>query len=255
MRVIVAPDRTAGGALAAELIEELITDSPTAVLGFATGSTPEPLYAELVVRAERGLDFSGLRGFLLDEYVGLPANHPQSYRHVIKKAVSEPLGLADEQIVGPEGDAPDADAAARRYEQQLRAEGGIDLQILGLGVNGHIAFNEPGSSFDSPTRVVPLSTQTRADNARFFGGSLDRVPLKAITQGLATISRASHLLLLAWGEHKAEAAAHAVEGKITEDWPATVLQRHPRVTVVLDRAAAGRLSRANLASADSALRC
>lgn len=252
MRVLIAPDEQTGGALAADLIEELIDDSPAAVLGFATGSSPEPLYAELAERAGRGPDLRRVRGFLLDEYVGLPPDHPQSYRQVIKREVVDRLGLAETLVAGPDGSARDLDAAAHRYEQQIRAAGGIDLQLLGLGANGHIGFNEPGSRFDSRTRVVTLTEQTRADNARFFEARIDRVPRQAITQGLATIQNTSRLILLAWGEHKAEAAAHAIEGEITERWPATILQTHPLVTVILDRPAAACL---RVTATDSVTQC
>lgn len=241
MRVLTVPDPDAGGVIGADLIAALLSDSPAAVLGFATGSSPEPLYAELGARCRSGLDLGAVHGFLLDEYVGLPSGHPQSYRQVIKREVTDRLGLDAAQISGPDGSATDLEDAARRYERELVDAGGVDLQILGLGANGHIAFNEPGSRFDSSTRVVTLTEQTRSDNARFFGADLNRVPRQAITQGLATIGRARRLVMFAWGEHKSEAVAHAIEGEVTEQWPATVLQTHQDVTVILDHGAAALL--------------
>ncbi|HEX3804912.1 MAG TPA: glucosamine-6-phosphate deaminase [Solirubrobacteraceae bacterium] len=251
MKVLIVPDEDTGAVLAADLIRELVDELPNAILGFATGSTPEPLYAELAARSDRGLDLRGVHGFLLDEYVGLAAGHPQSYRQVIRREVSDRLGLDAAQISGPDGSALDLHSAARRYEQEICTVGGVDLQILGLGGNGHIGFNEPGSPFNSRTRVVTLTEQTRTDNARFFGGKVDSVPTHAITQGLATISSARRLVLLAWGEHKAEAAAQSIEGEMTERWPATMLQMHPDVTMILDHAAATLLHDTGIASLGS----
>lgn len=233
-----APEEAAraAGELAASLIERVVRARPDAVLGLATGSTPLTTWAAL---AERGLDLSQVRGFALDEYVGLPPGHPESYRAVIQREVVEPLGLTPEFVRLP-GDDSDLPGAGERYEQAIDAAGGVDLQVLGIGTTGHIGFNEPGSSFASLTRVKTLTEQTRRDNARFFG-SLDEVPMHCVTQGLGTILRARHLVLLAFGEGKAEAIAGAVEGPVTASLPGSAIQLHRNVTVIVDEAAGSRL--------------
>src|SRR5690606_20603291 len=203
--VIIVEDAAAAGEHVAALIERLIAGNPQAVLGVATGSTPLSTYRAL---AARRLDLSRASAFALDEYIGLPAGHPQSYRAVIEREVVAPLGLDPTRVHVPGdglGVAPDAeqlDAAGERYERDIRDAGGVDLQLLGVGATGHIGFNEPGSSLASLTRVKTLMHQTRLDNARFFD-SIDDVPRHCITQGLGTILRARHLVLLAFGEHKA----------------------------------------------------
>jgi len=231
-------------ALAASTIEALVRTRPAAVLGLATGSTPVPTYAELVARhrAGGGPSYDGVRVFLLDEYVGLPPGHPQSYRATIARELTDDLGIPPDRVRGPDpADVPTAGAA---YEAQLREAGGVDLQLLGVGTDGHLAFNEPGSSLASATRLKTLTAETRHDNARFFG-SVDDVPRHVLTQGLGTILRAGHLLLIATGEAKAEAVAAAVEGPLTASCPASVLQLHPHATVLLDPAAASLLERAD----------
>jgi len=193
--------------------------------------------------AARPLDLGRVRGFALDEYIGLPPGHPQSYRAVITREVVEPLGLDRALVRVPGDDGGPTEGAGERYERDIEAAGGVDLQVLGIGRTGHIGFNEPGSSLNSPTRVTLLTERTRSDNARFFR-SLAAVPRRVITQGLATICRAEHLVLIAAGEAKAEAVAAAVEGPLTASCPASVLQWHPRATVVLDEAAASLLRHA-----------
>jgi glucosamine-6-phosphate deaminase len=216
------------------------------VLGLATGSSPLLAYRELVRRHRaEGLSFAGVQACLLDEYVDLPAGHPESYREVIRREVTDSLGLDPAVVHGPDGAAADPLQAARDYEQQLLAAGPVAVQVLGIGANGHLGFNEPGSSLASRTRVKTLTEQTRSDNARFFGGDVEAVPRHVITQGLGTILRAEHLVLVATGEGKAEAIAGAVEGPLTASCPASVVQLHPHATVVLDEAAAGRLERAD----------
>jgi glucosamine-6-phosphate deaminase len=234
---IVILDRTAAGELAADVILALVARKPDAVLGLATGSTPLAVYQAL---AARGADLTDVRGFALDEYVGLPPDHPESYRAVITREVVEPLGL-NPSLVRVPGDRGPIETAGDDYERSIVAAGGVDLQILGIGTDGHIGFNEPGSSFESLTRVKTLTQQTREDNARFFA-SVDEVPVNCITQGLGTIRRAKHLLLLAFGEAKAEAIAAAVEGPVTASAPGSAIQLHPHVTVLVDEAAASRLS-------------
>lgn len=234
--VVIVGSREEAGALAADRIEALVRRKPDAVLGLATGSTPLPVWAAL---RERGLDLSRVRGFALDEYLGLPTGHPESYRAVIAREVVEPLGL-DPALVRVPGDDGPVEGAGERYEAAIRDAGGVDLQVLGIGRTGHIGFNEPGSSLASRTRVKTLTEQTRRDNARFFD-SLDDVPRHCLTQGLGTIGGARELVLLAFGEAKAEAVAGAVEGPVSASLPASVIQLHPEVTVLLDEAAASRL--------------
>jgi 6-phosphogluconolactonase/Glucosamine-6-phosphate isomerase/deaminase len=234
--VVIVGSAEEAGALAADRIEALVRWKPDAVLGLATGSTPLPVWAAL---RERGLDLSRVRGFALDEYLGLPPGHPESYRAVIAREVVEPLGL-DPALVHVPGDDGPLDGAGERYEARIRDAGGVDLQILGIGRTGHIGFNEPGSSLASRTRVKTLTDATRRDNARFFS-SPDEVPRHCLTQGLGTISDARELVLLAFGEAKAEAVAGAVEGPVSASLPASVIQLHPEVTVLVDEAAASRL--------------
>ena len=200
------------------------------------------VFAELVRRQrEKGLSFAGAHVYLLDEYLDLDRRDPCAYRNVARRLLTGHLDIGPDAVHGPNPHAADLDAECARYEQQVR-DAKIGLQLLGIGSNGHIAFNEPGSPLDSTTRVVELSERTRADNARLFpAGQL--VPARAITQGIVTISAAAKLLLVACGEHKAEAATRAVEGPVTEQVPASAIQLHPRVTVVLDLPAASRLSR------------
>lgn len=243
--VVVVKDQAAAGALAAESIVDLISGKPDAVLGLATGSTPLPVYRALAsLISERGVDVSHVRGYALDEYVGLPAGHPESYRSVIHREVVEPLGLTPSLIHVPNGARETIEHAGADYEKAIAESGGVDVQILGIGTDGHIGFNEPGSSFGSLTRVKTLTAQTRADNARFFA-SPSEVPLHCITQGLGTILRARRLVLLAFGAGKARAVADAVEGPLSASVPASAIQLHPRATVVVDEEAASLLVNAD----------
>lgn len=239
--IVIVPTREAAGSLVAEAIFDLIARTPDAVLGLATGSTPLPVYQALAVRvAKDHPDLSQLRGFALDEYVGLPPGHPESYRSVITRDVVEPLGLDPSRIRVPSGSLDGIETAGEENERAILDAGGIDLQILGIGTVGHVGFNEPGSSLASLTRVKTLTEQTMADNARFFD-SADDVPMHCITQGLGTILRARHLVLLAFGAGKAPAIAAAVEGPVSASQPASIIQLHPHATVVLDEAAASEL--------------
>jgi glucosamine-6-phosphate deaminase len=235
--VVILDGPEPAGELAAGLIAELVGRKPDAVLGLATGSTPLPVWRAL---AARSLDLSRVRGFALDEYVGLPADHPESYRAVITREVVDPLGLTPALVRVPGDDGGPIELAGERYESAIVEAGGVDLQLLGIGRTGHIGFNEPGSSLASLTRVKTLTEQTRIDNARFFD-SLEQVPRHCITQGLGTILRARHLVLLAYGEAKADAVAGAVEGPVSASLPASVIQLHPNVTVILDEPAASQL--------------
>ena len=239
--VVIVQSKDEAGSIAADAIRALVTATPDAVLGLATGSTPLTTWAAL---AASGLDLSRVRGFALDEYVGLPAGHPESYRAVITREVVEPLGLTPSLVRVPGDDGGPLSGAGARYEPDIEAAGGVDLQILGIGRTGHIGFNEPGSSLASLTRVKTLTEQTRADNARYFA-TVDDVPTHCITQGLGTILRARHLVLLAFGEAKAAAVAAALEGPVSASTPGSVVQLHPTVTVIVDEAAGSQLAHAD----------
>lgn len=244
MEVVLCDDEHEVARLAADAVEALVRARPAAVLGVATGSTPLGLYRELARRHAAGLRFDEVSAFLLDEYVGLPPRHPQSYREVVRRELAAPVGLADERLHGPDGTAADLPAECARYEAVLAAAGGIDLQVVGIGANGHVAFNEPSSSLGSRTRIKTLTPRTRADNARFFA-SPEEVPRHVLTQGLATVLEARHVVLLALGVAKAGAVAAAVEGPLSARCPASVLQLHPHVTVLVDPGAAASLQDAD----------
>jgi glucosamine-6-phosphate deaminase len=239
--VIIVPTPAEAAELAADLLADVVLRNPTAVLGFATGSTPQASYHAL---ARRDLDVRRIRGFALDEYIGLPAGHPQSYRSVIDRDVVSALGLQPGSVRLPGDDGLDLAGAGDRYERDIVAAGGIDLQILGIGSNGHVGFNEPGSSLESRTRISVLTQSTRRANERFFA-SLEDVPIHCLTQGLGTIRAARRLLLLAFGDGKADAVARALEGPLTSTVPASVLQLHPDAMAIVDEAAASRLANAD----------
>lgn len=245
MEVVIAPGPRLA-VLAADAVERLLRSKPTAVIGLATGSSPLAVYDELARRhAETGLSFAQARGFMLDEYVGLAAGHPERYRNVIEREIASRVDFAPDAVQGPDGLAEDLVRACGDYERAIVDAGGVDLQILGIGTDGHIAFNEPGSSLASRTRIKTLTRQTREDNARFFDGDIDAVPHHCLTQGLGTIMDARHLVLLATGRGKAEAVHQLVEGPVSAMWPATIMQHHPHATVLIDDAAASRLQLAD----------
>jgi len=229
MDVAVLDDAEAVGAHVAALVADAVARHPDLVLGVATGGTPLPAYRAL---ARGSGDLSGVRLVALDEYVGLPPGHPASYAAYVEREVATPLGVPSAHVVVPQG-------SGAALERRIAALGGVDLQLLGIGRNGHLAFNEPGSQLDSRTRVVALSETTRRDNAAPFG--VDPVPTHAVTQGIGTILEARHLVLLATGAAKAAAVAAALTGPVTPDCPASVVQTHRRLTVVLDAAAASGL--------------
>ena len=246
MEVIILESTAEIGRVAADAIEALLIRKPDAVLGLATGSSPLSIYDELVDRHAAGrLSFARARGFTLDEYVGLPPDHPERYRHVIDTVFASRVDFAPGAVAGPDGLADDLPGACAHYEEAIAAAGGIDVQILGIGTDGHIGFNEPGSSLASRTRIKTLTQQTRMDNARFFGGDIDAVPTHCLTQGLGTIMDARHVILVATGRSKAEAVHHLAEGAVTAMWPASILQHHPPATVLVDDAAAQRLQLAD----------
>ena len=216
MEVVIVADAAAQGELVASAVADLIARKPDALFGVATGSTPLPVYQALAAKVAAGqVKWSRLKVCQLDEYVGLPAGHPESYREVLKREVLAPLGIGDSAFLGPDGGAEDLPGACAEYEQQLADAGGVDLQLLGIGTDGHIGFNEPVSSLASRTRIKTLTERTRVDNARFFNG-LDEVPRHVITQGIGTILQARHLVLLATGAGKAEAVAATVEGPVVQ---------------------------------------
>ncbi|MEU8455774.1 glucosamine-6-phosphate deaminase [Streptomyces griseoaurantiacus] len=246
MEVVIVPDAAAGGELVANALARLVGHKPEALLGVATGSTPLPVYQALGAKVRAGeVDTSRVRIAQLDEYVGLPAEHPESYRSVLAREVLQPLGIGMDAFMGPDGTAEDVQAACEAYDAALAAAGGVDLQLLGIGTDGHIGFNEPCSSLASRTRIKTLTEQTRVDNARFFDGDIAQVPHHVITQGIGTILEARHLVLLATGEGKADAVAATVEGPVAAVCPASALQLHPHATVVVDEAAASKLKLAD----------
>ena len=241
MEVVIADEYTLAE-LAADAIERLLRTEASPILGLATGSSPLRIYDELTTRHKNeGLSFARAQAFMLDEYVGIADDHPQRYRNVIDTEIATRVDFAEGAVHGPDGSADDLAAASADYERKIAEAGGIDLQILGIGSDGHIAFNEPGSSLASRTRVKSLTHQTRVDNARFFDGDVEQVPKLCLTQGMGTIMEAKHLVLVATGGNKAEAVHQMIEGPISAMWPATVLQMHQHVTVLLDEAAASRL--------------
>ncbi len=228
---------------AAEHFARRIKEKPDIVLGLATGGTPVKMYAQLVRMQQEGtLDFSRVVTFNLDEYVGLPADHDQSYRHFMDTNLFDRVNIPKENTHLPDGMAADLDAMCAAYEDAIKQAGGVDLQLLGIGGNGHIAFNEPGSPRDSRTRVVDLTAETIRDNSRFFEDESE-VPKKAVSMGIASVLEAREIVLIADGAHKADAIARSVEGEITPDVPASFLQEHPNCLFFLDREAASRLTR------------
>lgn len=246
MEVVILSDAAALAQVAADAVESLLTRKPDAVLGLATGSSPLALYDELTRRHEAGrVSFAQATAFTLDEYVGLPQDDPRSYHHVIRQEFTDRVDFRPEAVHGLDGMASDLAAECAAYEDAIAAAGGVDLQILGIGTDGHIAFNEPATSLRSRTRIETLTEQTRLDNARFFDGDLDRVPRHCLTQGLGTILDARHLVLFATGYGKAEAVHQMVEGAVSAMWPATVLQMHEHASVLLDDRAASRLQLAD----------
>jgi len=219
-----------------ELIKEIVTTKPDCVLGLATGSTPLGLYKLMVEDHEQnGTSYRGVTTVNLDEYVGLPEGHPESYRYYMEQNVFSKIDIPAENTYLPE-DGEDPTEQCEKYETILDRLG-VDLQVLGIGSNGHIGFNEPGTSFDSQTRVVDLDESTRRDNSRFFN-SIDEVPKQALTMGIASILKAKKIVLLASGANKADAIAAMVNGPQTPDVPASALQSHPNVIVIVDEAAA-----------------
>lgn len=224
-----------------ERVVALISDKPNAVIGLATGSTMEPLYSVFLQQFQSNrLDVSRLRTFNLDEYIGLPAGHPQSYRHYMQQHLFSGLGLAAGQTCLPDGCCSNVEDECARYSAAITAAGGLDFQLLGIGTNGHIGFNEPGTAFDSRTHVVELSENTRIDNSRLFADPAE-MPTHAITMGISEIMGAREIALVVTGEHKAQIMLDLYNSPADPLLPASVLKLHPNVRVYLDEAAASLL--------------
>ncbi|AIF44169.1 glucosamine-6-phosphate deaminase [Virgibacillus sp. SK37] len=218
------------------IVEQLAaTDQP--VFGLATGSTPEGLYECLINKYKaKEISFADVKTFNLDEYVGLGQNNPNSYYYYMNKKLFDHIDIPSENAHLPQGNAVDLQKECKEYESRIDQAGKVDLQVLGLGLNGHIGFNEPGTPFSSRTHVVELDESTRKANARFFS-SLDEVPTKAITMGIDSIMESKAIILLVSGKKKADALATLMNGQITEDFPASILQKHENVTIIADEEA------------------
>src|SRR4051794_14690395 len=243
MEIIIQEDAHAVASVAAALFQRQLAHKPASVLGLATGSTPLELYRQLIALSQAGqIEFVHATTFNLDEYVGLTPDHPQSYAWFMRTELFDHIGIPRNQTHIPNGLAKDVSRHCDAYEAAMRGAGGVDLQLLGLGSNGHIGFNEPSSSLASRTRIKTLTPKTIEDNARFFGNPAE-VPRHVITMGIGTIMEARHCLVLAMGARKAAAVAAMAEGPITASCPASVLQMHPKCTLVIDESAASELSR------------
>ncbi|MGM8215113.1 glucosamine-6-phosphate deaminase [Bacillaceae bacterium W0354] len=217
---------------ACDMVKEQMTAKENSVLGLATGSTPIGLYENLIKLHDQGvISFSKMTTFNLDEYVGLAPSHSQSYYYFMQEKLFKHVDMKKENIHIPSGVAEDLEAECERFEEKLKTLGPTDLQILGLGVNGHIGFNEPGTSFNSRTQIVELDSSTREANARFFE-TIEEVPTHAITMGIESIMESKKIVLLAFGENKKEALERLFSGEVTEDFPASILNNHPNVTVI-----------------------
>jgi glucosamine-6-phosphate deaminase len=241
MEIIIQPDAETATAVATRIVARLLREKPNAVLGLATGSTPLLLYRALT---QMKLDWRKVTTFNLDEYVGLPSTHEQSYHNFMWENLFRHVNISRKNVHIPDGMSRDIPKFCAGYEARIRAAGGIDLQVLGIGTDGHIGFNEPTSSLASRTRIKTLTPRTHKDNGRFFGCA-DKVPHHVITMGLGTIMEARQCVLLAFGAKKARAVAATVEGPLAAINPASVLQLHQNARVCLDHAAAAKLKRAD----------
>ena len=244
MEIVINSNKQDSDIAVADLIAKQVKEKPNCVLGLATGSSPIGVYKELIRKhQEEGLDFSEVRTFNLDEYIGLDADHPQSYNFFMWDTLFNHLNIKKENVNLPSGVVDDIPAHCAEYENKIKELGGIDLQLLGIGSDGHIGFNEPTSSFTSRTRIKTLTQQTVKDNARFFEGDMNQVPRHCITMGIATILEAKTIALIATGENKAEAIRLSVEGPLTSFVPATALQLHADAKLYIDELAASTLSK------------
>lgn len=245
MEVIIKPNAPAVAALAAKLVAQQIRKKPNSVLGLATGSTPLPLYQELIrMHREEKLSFKRVTTFNLDEYIGLGPDHPCSYHYFMMENLFNHLNIPKKQIHIPDGLTKDVPKCCQAYEKAIQKAGGIDIQVLGIGGDGHIGFNEPTSSLSSRTRIKTLTQKTIDANKRFFSSEKE-VPRHVITMGVGTIRDSRCCILLAYGENKADAIASMIEGPISSMSPASILQTHSRTTVIIDEAAAKKLTHAN----------
>ena len=238
VNLIIAKDPAEVGKLAADIFQEIVAAKPNCVLGLATGSTPLPLYRELIEREKAGkINFSQVRSANLDEYKGLSGDHPQSYRYFMNENLFNHISINPANTMVPDGLAEDVEAMCADYEAKIEALGGVDIQLLGIGHDGHIGFNEPCDYFPAATHEVELEEITRQANKRFFD-SIDEVPTAAYTMGIGTVMAARKVLLLATGKDKAEIIQKSFFGPVTPMVPASILQFHPDVTVIVDEAAA-----------------
>ena len=238
MRVLITDSYDQMGLEAAKIVAGQIYLKPNSVLGLATGSTPLSMYERLVaVHRTVGLDFSEVTTFNLDEYIGMGPDNPQSYHYFMQEHFFKHINIKPENVHIPNGMAQDVIAEGERYEQLIAAKGGIDLQVLGIGQNAHIGFNEPDVKFAATTHKVELDEETILANSRFFN-NVDEVPRYAISMGIKTIMMAEHVILLANGGNKARAVYKAVCGDVTPEAPASILQLHRDVVVILDKEAA-----------------
>ncbi|MCS6770669.1 MAG: glucosamine-6-phosphate deaminase [Kiritimatiellae bacterium] len=241
MEVIIQPDAHSASIVAARLVSHLLREKPNAVIGLVAGQSPLLLYSELVRKYRDGhIDFSRVTVFTMDDFVGIPSNHPASHTTFIRRHFLDHVNVRPENIHVPDGMAPDIPEHCRAYEEAIRQAGGIDLQILGIGTEGHLGFNEPTSSLGSRMRTKTITPRSRRDFAPQFGGE-DRVPKYIMTLGLGTIMEARQCMLLAFGKAKANAIARTIEGPVTAMMPASILQMHPVVKVFLDHQAASLL--------------
>ncbi|MEC9489635.1 MAG: glucosamine-6-phosphate deaminase [Halanaerobiales bacterium] len=248
MRIIVENDYQAMSKKAALMVASQVTLKPDSNLGLATGGTPLGMYDNLIEMYRNDkIDFSEVQTFNLDEYCGLKADHPNSYHHYMFENLFDEINIEKENIHIPDGAAEDYRQECREYEKSIKEARGIDLQILGIGSNGHIGFNEPAENLNVSTEIVDLTEETIEANSRYFK-SKDKVPRKAISMGMATILKADRIVLLASGENKAEAIKKTVSGKISTQVPATLLQTHPEITILLDQKAASLINKDELSA-------
>ncbi len=238
IQLTIHPDAAAAAHDVADRLRTLVTQSPASVLGLPTGRTPIPIYAQLADWIVEGtMSLETVTTFNLDEFVGLSGSHPGSFQFFMQQHLFGRIGRARAPRHFLDGLAADLSAEAGRYEQAIAAAGGLDLVVLGLGTNGHIGFNEPADGLPARTHVVELTEETRAANVDGFGGDVTQVPARAITMGVGTMLQARRVIMVATGESKAAIVAAALEGPVTTKVPGSLLQLHPRVDVILDRAA------------------
>jgi len=248
MRIIVEKDYHAMSKKASLMVASQITLKPDSNLGLATGGTPLAMYYKLIeMFREDEIDFNEVQSFNLDEYCGLKADHPNSYHYYMNDNFFKEINIKNENIHIPDGSAEDFKQECRNYEELIKKARGIDLQILGIGSNGHIGFNEPAESLNAATEVVDLTEETIEANSRYFE-SKDEVPKKAISMGMATILKADRIVLLASGKSKAKAIKRAVSSKISTQNPASLLQTHPQITILLDKEAASLIKKEDLSA-------